>query len=162
MKEIALTKGYVTQVDDEDCEWLMQWKWRVFLGKRSGPYARRDSNRRFIWMHREILSRKLGRPLSSEEHVDHGDIDGLNNRRGNLRLATEAQNHFNRSQQKNNQSGFMGVSWHKRHKKWQAQIQKDGRRYTLGFFDDPVKAAHAYDDAARELHGRFASTNFLW
>ena len=77
-----------------------------------------------------------------------------------MRLATGAGNAKNKSMQGNNTSGFKGVSFKKGYGKYQAQIQADGVYHHLGYFDDPIEAAHAYDDAARKLHGDFAAPNF--
>jgi hypothetical protein len=93
--------------------------------------------------------------------VDHKDGDGLNNRRNNLRVATQAQNSKNRGKRRRcSSSPYIGVWWHKRIGKWQVGI---GTNYTithLGYFDDPIDAARAYDAAARLLHGEFARVNF--
>jgi hypothetical protein len=56
-------------------------------------------------------------------------------------------------------SGFKGVCWHKRDKRWRAQIRVDRGKKYLGEFTDPKDAARAYDRAALELHGDFARTN---
>lgn len=91
MKTIELTQGQVTLVDDEDYEWLNQWKW--YANKAPyGFYAMRHSlkiegrPRDDISMHRIIIMAQKG------EQVDHKDGNRLNNCRSNLRLATVSQN----------------------------------------------------------------------
>jgi hypothetical protein len=63
--------------------------------------------------------------------------------------------------------GYRGVTWNKRGKRWQASIgagdkKPDGRRRQLhlGFFDNPIDAAKAYDVAARAAFGDSARLNF--
>jgi hypothetical protein len=90
-----------------------------------------------------------GRPL-----IDHRDGNPANNRWSNLRCATRSENSHNRGLQRNNTSGFKGVSLHKG--KWRAQIRKDGRIRVLGAFPTPQEAHAAYVAAARELFGEFA------
>ncbi len=48
----------------------------------------------------------------------------------------------------------------KRDRKWQATIQANRRKMSLGAFDDEIEAAVAYDRKAKELFGEFAYLNF--
>jgi hypothetical protein len=57
-------------------------------------------------------------------------------------------------------SGFKGVTWFKRDSKWMAQIGINGKNRYLGYYETAEQAARAYDIAARELHGEFATLNF--
>ena len=157
VKEIALSQGKVALVDDADWEWLSQWKWTFMksTGLANGEgYAYRKEERRSLLMHRTIMDAPHG------TEVDHRDMDGLNNQRSNLRLATSSQNKYNRRSQRGSKSRFIGVSWHIRTSNWQSQITSQGEHKKLGYFVDEVEAAKAYDRAARELHGEFARCNF--
>ena len=146
MKEIPLTQGKVALVDDADYEWLNQWKWCASRRSKTW-YAVRSSCK--IYMHRVIMD-------SPEIQVDHEDLDGLNNQRANLRLATDVQNQQNTGVSHNNRSGFKGVSWKKSHRKWQAYIRVDGKNRFLGYFDDPEEAKRVRDQSAILYHGGFA------
>lgn len=86
MKEIPLTQGYVTLVDDADYEWLSRWKWHYH-----GGYAERGDG---VLMHREITDCPAGK------EVDHINHDPLDNRRENLRVVTRWQNMLNRRMRK--------------------------------------------------------------
>ena len=90
--------------------------------------------------------------------VDHINNNGpkTDNRICNLRDATHSQNQQNKGHQKNNKSGYKGVRWHNRHKKWYAQIKIDRKQIHLGSFDTPEKAHEAYKEAALRLHGEYA------
>jgi hypothetical protein len=77
----------------------------------------------------------------------------------NLRLATSSQNCANSPKSKNNTSGYKGVTWHKQHKKWYAQISKDRKNYFLGLYFKAEEAALAYNKKALELFGEFAYLN---
>jgi len=59
-----------------------------------------------------------------------------------------------------NTSGFCGVCWNKRERKWVAHIRVNYKKNHLGYFDDPVQAAHAYDRAAVKARGESAQLNF--
>ncbi len=88
--------------------------------------------------------------------VDHINGDTLDNRRANLRVCTMAQNVRNRKKPRTNTSGYKGVHWMPRHKKWMAKITCAGKHIFLGLFDDPAEAHAAYCAAAKKYHGDFA------
>lgn len=92
--------------------------------------------------------------------VDHADRNGLNNTRQNLRLATRKQNACNSSISAVNKSGYRGVSLDPQSQRYVAQITHNYKSIFLGYWDDPVLAAAAYDGAARVLFGKFANRNF--
>lgn len=106
-------------------------------------------------MHRLILGLPAHRPF-----VDHKDGDGLNNQRGNIRIATQSQNCMNMTARTPSASSrFRGVTWHARAQKWQAQIGCNHLRYYLGSYDTEESAARAYDAAAIVLFGEFSRLN---
>jgi hypothetical protein len=92
-----------------------------------------------------------------EGQVDHKNMDRSDNRFGNLREATKAENMQNRGAPSNNSSGHKGVSFNRALKKWHAYIGK-GRRIHLGYFTDIRDAQAAYLNAANDLHEDFART----
>jgi HNH endonuclease/AP2 domain len=159
MKTITLTQGKVAFVDDADFEWLSQWKWHaLYVKRRDTWYAGRTDcsgpRPRTVRMHRLIM----GEPEGIQ--IDHKDGVGLNNQRGNLRLATDSQSNCNRGKSCGCSSKFKGVSWRKDMQRWHAQIMHLGVTRHLGYFKYEKVAALAYDFAARELHEGFAKLNF--
>ena len=91
-----------------------------------------------------------------ESDIDHEDRDRGNNRWGNLRLATDAENQANRPAQANNTSGYKGVTWHKMSGKWWARANVGGKQHSFGLFHDVHEAGLAASQGRRKLHGRFA------
>jgi AP2 domain len=159
MKEIQLTQGKVTLVDDDMYEFLSQWKWYAHCNKKNKKYYAQRHQRtllgeKTILMHRVIIDAPNG------IEVDHIDGDTLRNLRENLRHATTAQNQHNREKLLNNTSGYKGVAWHKRDKKWRVDITFNRKTFHIGYFEDKEEAARAYDEAAKKYHGEFARLNF--
>ena len=137
MKEIKLTQGKVTLVDDEDFEYLNQWKWyankigKIFYAYRS-EWLKDKQVRKFILMHRLIMQVNTGL------YIDHINHDGLDNRKQNLRIVSNRVNSWNRI----NKSEYTGVYKHRR--KYKAIILINGKQKYLGMFSDPAEAHNIY------------------
>lgn len=87
------------------------------------------------------------------EDVDHIDANRTNNKLSNLRLATRSQNMQNqRKPRKDNTSGFLGVTFDSKNKRWRAQLQIDGKNKGLGRYATPEAAHAAYLKAKVALH----------
>lgn len=163
MKTIPLSKGKFALVDDEDWEWLSQWKWHASESKRirlpSMWYARRQEGHAgpVVYMHREICIRSGKSPSSL---FDHRDRNGLNNRRANLRECSKSQNGANQRKRPRTRSIFKGAHWYKRLGMWHAVLTCDGVHHSLGYFNNDEEAARAYDAAAKIYFGEFAKLNF--
>lgn len=80
--------------------------------------------------------------------VDHSDTNPMNNHWENLRIATPAENQWNVGIRRNNTTGFAGVYYDKRRKKYRAELH-----IHLGRFDTPEAAHEAYKLALLELRG---------
>jgi hypothetical protein len=153
MKRIKLTQGKFALVDNEDFEWLSQWKWTYNPMKYAVRFERKNNKRKMIYMHREIL--KIRKGLLA----DHINFNGLDNRKTNLRIATYGQNITHSPPRKTNISGFKGVSFVKSKKKWVVRIMVNGKTYSTKLFDTPKKAAQKYNELAKLLRGNFAYLN---
>jgi AP2 domain. len=153
---VPLTRGYVALVDASDYPRVIAaGRWHARPHGRT-VYAQRhislsDGRRSTQQMH-NFITGVIG--------VDHVNGDGLDNRRTNLRVTTQAQNCANTRRRSNNKSGFKGVSWKANSRAWVAQIKRGDKSHHLGLFSDPEEAARAYDAAAVELFGEYARTNF--
>ena len=90
-----------------------------------------------------------------KKFLDHKDGNRLNNKFSNLREVTKKQNNENRGKQKNNKTGFKGVSLNAKLQKYVAQIQHNGNTVYLGVFKTPEEASLVYQSAAKELFSHY-------
>jgi hypothetical protein len=158
-RRIALSKGFYAIVDPKDFDWLNGFKWHA-NGQDDRIYACHNIATRYrrtktVLMHRLIMNPPDG------FLVDHESGNTLDNRRANLRLATPAQNSFNRRKtRKKTSSRFIGGYFEKCRQTWAAHITHNGKKIWLGRFKSEIDAARAYDRAAIKYHGEFARLNF--
>ena len=158
MKEIHLTQGKVALVDDEDYEWLSQWKWcatrtpYTYYAMRSRWVNGKDKTTK---MHRVIMDAPPGM------HVDHINHNGLDNRKENMRVCTRTENIRNSRKQRRCTSEYKGVCWHKHRNKWITRITADKKSKYLGYFKKETDAALAYNLAALKYFGEFANINAI-
>jgi hypothetical protein len=154
-RRIKLTKDKYAIVDAEDYEKLAQDDWHLYVSKSKNYYAFRYEDGKFIKMHRVIMNAPAG------VFIDHRYGNGLDNRKINLRIATIAQNQYNRRKtSRKTTSKYKGVFFKKDMNKYCATICLKGKRTHLGYFDNEIDAAKAYDEAAKKLFGEFAALNF--
>lgn len=154
LKIISKVHGVKTiLLDDEDHERLKGFSWTVlkyahtFYAQRVLP--RNGGKQRHIRIHREILG-----VTGTKQFIDHINGNALDNRKINLRLATNSQNQANRESRVGS-SQFKGVWWVKGRNKWRAYV----KGVHLGLFDSELEAAEAYNKKAVEIYGEFAKLN---
>lgn len=155
-KQIELTQGKIVLVSDHRFEHLNRWKWCASFHHGNWRAIRKQwfPCIKTIYMHREIMGITDPNIL-----VGHRDGDSLNNQDENLRVCNNAQNLCNRGRQANNTSGYKGVHWLRKNKKWSAHIQVNSKVIYLGSFVNIEDAARAYNEAAKKHHGEFAYLN---
>lgn len=151
---IALTKGQVVIVDADRYEWACQWNWwAIYNSSGRAYYAARHGwagePRKLVLLHRQLL----GEP---DTQVDHWNGNTLDCRVCNLRACTPSQNSANRRPPEKTLSGYPGVHWHKRDKRWQAQITVNYKQIFLGHFENQADAIQVRLDAERRYHAEFA------
>lgn len=156
------------KIDVEDFADISRFQW-YFIFVRKYPHLRYAYKRRkegekriFEYMHRYLTKVKSG------VFIDHINGNGLDNRRSNLRVATNSQNQMNVTATRG-RSKFKGIYLTKDRDKWAARIRCNGKRFWLGTFAcdvidgidrGEIRAAKAYDKNARLHFGVFARLNF--
>lgn len=152
MKKILLTKNKYALVDDSDYKELSKYKWCISNLKYAVRRMPKEASR-VIYMHRVIAN------VREDQQVDHVNRDKLDNRRSNLRAASEAENRRNMPARSDNKSGYKGIHWDNNRKKYVVQICVNGRGYWGGRHKNLTEAISTYNSMATELHGEFAYLN---
>lgn len=158
MALIQLTQGFQTELDDEDLARVLDFnpKWFV-LKSRQTFYAcakntflgAQDKPRSYLMsMHRLVM-----KCTNSFLEVDHKDLDGLHNKKDNLRIVTSALNKRNKRNYSNNTSGCPGVypNYGRGRANWTAQITINKKQIFLGHFINLDDAINARKKAEQEL-----------
>lgn len=138
-------------VDDEDFGRFKDWWWYV----NKDGYVWSTIGAKYVMLHRLVVG-----VTDRRINVDHKNRNKLDNRRSNLRVATVAQNAWNRKASSRSSTGYRGVTPCRATGKWRAHIMANGVRRSLGRFRTAKDAAKAWDKMATELYGGFACLNF--
>lgn len=117
--------------------------------------TRNKETKKIIYMHRLIMS-------FPKSEIDHIDRMKNNNKKNNLRITVGYKNSANKNIDSRNTSGFIGVNYEKRNKKWQARITVNHNKYWLGYFDNINNAIIARLKAEKEYLGEFSPQRHLF
>jgi hypothetical protein len=158
---IPLTQGKSAIVSVQD-KYIMQYKWYFNAREKYAEHKKiREGKIKKIPMHREIVEVMLGRTLKKDEFIEHINGDKLDNRRENLLYPLTRAERSQRIASRRIPSGYIGVSYQEKRKKWRAQITINSRKKTIGYYSNPEEAARAYNDAAKEYYKDKALLNKL-
>jgi hypothetical protein len=146
---IKTLKGIEILVDDEDFEYLNQWKWYATESGYAYRKTRKDGKYETIYMHKQISN------VTQGQMVDHINRNKLDNRKCNLRLATPYQNTIN-SPPRNGRK-YKGV--YKYRNKWAVRMRINDKFETLAILDTEDEAAIEYNTYAYIYHGKWAYFN---
>ena len=137
---------YEFYFDKEDFCKIKNYTWSF-----SNDYLR-DTKDRSIAMHQIILPTEDG---LMPEHI-HGSTTKNDNRKSNLRPATQTQNLMNTKLRTDNTSGVKGVHWRKDTNKWHATIWVNKQCVSLGCFNGFNEAVAARKEAEEKYFGEFS------
>jgi hypothetical protein len=142
-----------TLISTSDLEKVMEFKntWCATFNKNTnsfyvlGSLYSKEDKKKMILLHRFLLDDPNG------FLIDHKNNDTLDNRRNNLRFATNSENQQNRkSAQRDNKSGVRGVYWNKHAKSWHARIKLNGKCISVGYFKEITDAENAVTQARKQ------------
>lgn len=118
------------KIDFEDIERCKDITWH-YSNSRDIPYICGKIKNKNIKLHRYLLDL-----YDNSLVVDHINRNTLDNRKCNLRIANYQENSFNRRVRSDNSTGFTGIDYNKRNKKWRAKIKYNNVNIHLGYFRD--------------------------
>ena len=160
MKQIPLTRGMFALVDDEDYEFLMQFKWHAKHTNYENYYAchsawnKETKKKHDVYLHRLIMNTPKGMDC------DHEDGVKLNCQKYNLRNCSHKNNMENMGRHKDCSSQYKGVSFIKQTGKWRARIFYENKEIRLGHFNTELEAAIAHDEGILKYKPKYGRLNF--
>ena len=133
-------------VDEDKMPYIEKIHWRK---NSKGYIISGGRNRLKIYLHRFIMG------VDADITVDHINRVKTDCRKANLRICSTQQNCCNKSLQKNNSTGYVGVSYIPTRRVYYSRIEYCNRDIKLGSYKDIVKAAQAHNIAAESLFGEY-------
>jgi hypothetical protein len=155
---LPLSGGYAAIIDAADAPRVARHRW-VATNARPDLPGTRYIYARTLGDGRRYLHRFITRVRIRE--VDHINGNTLDCRRANLRPCTHRQNlRALVKRVRGTTSRFRGVSWYRNYARWVVKLTRGTRSIFIGYYDDELAAARAFDAAARRFYGKSASFNF--
>lgn len=143
---IALREALAYNPDTGVFTWRVRPNGRITVGDVAGN-PRTDGYTQIRFQRQLYLTHQLAwayvHGKFPEKGLDHIDRDKANNRINNLRPATQLENMQNKGMYCNNSSGYTGVNWNNRSKKWTANIRISGDLIHIGTYvrmEDAIEA----------------------
>ena len=153
---LIIMKRGIALIDIEDIERVKGYTW-YFDGKQVRTHLP-GLPRRTLKLSRLVLYKEKHTTIKEDaDHVFHNQLD---NRKQSLRPATSQQNNCNKLSKKHT-SNYRGVYRVRQGKKWRSAISLNYKIIHLGYFINELDAAIAYNEAAKKLHGEFATLNIF-
>lgn len=150
MKNRTLVIGDKTiLVSKEDFYLVKEHKWWL----KDGLYACTKIKGKNKYLHRLILG-------EGDYICDHINQNPLDNRRSNLRKSDKSKNAINSKNRSDNTSGMKGISFDKEKNKWHVYINKEKKRYFIGYFKELKEAVKARIRTERELFKTYRNEKF--
>lgn len=131
-------------VDGDAPDWVFTTSWYINgAGYVKSPWG--------DFLHKKLVSQEI----PTGYLVQHTNGNRLDCRRQNLKVVSQSINMLGVvAPRKDNTSGVKGVTWHKRAKKWQAQIGFRGRNICIGQYknkEDAIKARIEFHQKLQDI-----------
>lgn len=158
-------------VDKESFDWMSRYTWYSEGSDESrqrylvSGVRNNDGKNTIIRYHVEVMRNEIESLKASNSKndkrivVDHIDGDEKNNLKENLRVVTQSENNMNKVVQKNNSTGFVGVTWHTGKRMWESSISINNKSIHLGNYYYLRNALKERLRAEKEYFGEYALYN---
>lgn len=156
-----ITQEYIKTIFDYK-NGVLYWKYhpsnkhQYLIGTQAqsfdGKYYQTRIGERKYRTHRLIFLYHFG---YIPKYIDHVDNNPLNNNIENLRECSLKQNAWNSKIRRDNKSGIKGISWDKEKEKWCVYVNKNLKRFRLGYFADITQAKQKLENFREEIHQEF-------
>jgi len=151
--------GYARVLDDDFTREILAKKtWHLASGYPATNVRRPDGGYKRRFLHQLVHDHYKG-PVPPGREIDHEDRNKLNAQPSNLRHQTRSVNAANKGPDRDNTSGYKGVSEDKKRGLWVANVRKNGTQMYLGSFADKHEAARHVNVAYREHFPEVAIPN---
>lgn len=147
------SKGEEFWFDLEDYDLIKDYCWHINSDGYVTSNTFNTSKRKTVLIHNIIKQTQL--------FVDHKNHKKFDNRKFNLREATNSQNCMNHKLKSNNTSGVTGVHWDKKSNKWHSKIGVNNKEISLGFYNDFEEAVKIRKQAEERYHKEFSYNNSI-
>lgn len=142
---IELTKNQFCLIDVEDADELEKKSWHSSWDRKCKQFRAKGTN---VYMHRLLIGN------SECRFVDHRNRNTLDNRKSNLRLATNSENCANVGIRRNSSTGYRGVTFISTRNAYKATFFR-GKQYFLGYFPTAQMASITIENKLKEIDGEF-------
>lgn len=145
--------------DLEDYDKIKEYTWYMDSKGyiRTNMYNRNTNKRDYMFMHDFIMGLEHNM-VTNADHIG-GYCTVNDNRKSNLRVATNSENNINQRVRKDNTSGIKGVNWDDKKQKWISRISVNKKRIYLGAFDDIEEAIKIRKEYENKYHNEYSYDN---
>lgn len=120
----------------------------------------KDKKKKGLHIHKLVAIAFLNhKPSGYDTIVDHINNLKLDNRVENLQLITQRKNISKDRDKSKTSSKYIGVCWDKYHNKWCSEINVNGKRKHLGYFDNEYDAHLEYQKELKNISFNIRNTD---
>ena len=111
----------------------------------------KNKNQKTRRVHQLVAEAFLNHVRGLKLVIDHINHNRLDNKAINLQWVTIRENTSKDKWRLETSSKYLGVSWYKRRRTYQAQIKVNGKAKHLGYFTREIEASEAYQKELRKI-----------
>ena len=157
MRVILTASGLEVEVDEDNYNYLSSFIWYVqVIGNKK--YVSRSYRKGIGWHSQIQMSHEVIR-CPNDKIIIHIDGNGLNNQKENLLLSSFSKSQANSPSNSNNKTGYKGVCYNEKAKKFEVQIQSKGQKIHFGYYSSKHEGAIVYNKASQYYFGDLAFQN---